>query len=1086
MLTILLGTDWVANRNEILKQIAQDVAEEKGGRILMVPELISHDTERRLCETAGDTSSRFAEVLTFSRLTSRVCEWCNLGLEECLDNGGRLVAMASSARQLHSKLKAYASVETRPEFLTGLVDAVDEFKRCCITSQDLQDAASETEGAFSQKLEELALLLEAYDAVCERGKKDPRDQMTWLLEQLEECDFAQSHVFYIDGFPDFTRQHAAILEHLICNSPSVTISMNCDTVDTRNPAFEKASDTVSQILSLARNRGISVNLCFVNPRKDPLHTVSTKLFHGPVNENSQLRDRLRLCTADSVYEECSLAAEQIIELVHNGSRYRDIGVVCSDPAAYHQILSSIMIRCNIPAYIAGTEDILDKTVISTVLTALDAALGGFECHDVLRYLKSVLSPLRLEECDAIENYAVLWGIQGNRWCSEWTMHPEGLESVWNESHVQALRNLNTARTLAITPLEKLREGFRKAKSLFEQVEALYHFLDDIKLCDRLYSLSVEMDAAGDNRNAQILDQLWEILLTALEQLQAVLGHTSWDSETFTRLLKLLLSQYDVGTIPSVLDAVTIGPVTAMRCQQMKHLIVLGATEGAFPKYAGTSGVLTDQERKALRQMGVPLTGGAAEGLQIEFSEIFGVFCGAEDSIYVSCLTEQPSFAYRRLQKMVPESFARKEHLGSVSVNPKEAAAYFVRMEDVSSAQALSLQDLYADFDARKQYQLGKISHGSIEKLYGNMLNLSASQVDKQADCRLAYFLKYGLRAKPRKTAAVDPAEFGTYVHAVLENTAREVTETGGFLSTDLDTVLSIAQKHSDVYIHEKFSQIDSGRMAYLFARNVQELMMVVEELWRELQDSSFIPVGFEVAFGDHADLQAIPISGKKMNAQLRGFVDRVDAWSDGVRNFFRVVDYKTGVKSFDYCDVFNGLGLQMLLYLFALEQEGMKLLGEHPVPAGVQYFPARVPILSCDGELTDEEVEKERRASWKRKGLLLSDEAVLHAMEHSDPPQRLSCKWKKDGTLVGDIADQDQLKMLNQYIFRLLGKMVDEIASGNVEPNPYTRGSSHNACRFCDYATICHAATVEGRRNYKAMSAQRFWEEIAKEMSKLG
>lgn len=50
-------------------------------------------------------------------------------------------------------------------------------------------------------------------------------------------------------------------------------------------------------------------------------------------------------------------------------------------------------------------------------------------------------------------------------------------------------------------------------------------------------------------------------------------------EQFIRLFRLLLSQYDVGTIPPVLDAVQVGPVSAMRCHQEKHLIVLGAEEG---------------------------------------------------------------------------------------------------------------------------------------------------------------------------------------------------------------------------------------------------------------------------------------------------------------------------------------------------------------------------------------------------------------------------------------------------------------------------------------------------------------------------
>ena len=73
-----------------------------------------------------------------------------------------------------------------------------------------------------------------------------------------------------------------------------------------------------------------------------------------------------------------------------------------------------------------------------------------------------------------------------------------------------------------------------------------------------------------------------------------------------------------------------------------------------------------------------------------------------------------------------------------------------------------------------------------------------------------------------------------------------------------------------------------------------------------------------------------------MEARLRGFVDRVDAWCDGFRKFFRVVDYKTGKKDFDYCDVYNGVGLQMLLYLFALERSGENAVGQHATAAGVQ------------------------------------------------------------------------------------------------------------------------------------------------------
>ena len=102
-------------------------------------------------------------------------------------------------------------------------------------------------------------------------------------------------------------------------------------------------------------------------------------------------------------------------------------------------------------------------------------------------------------------------------------------------------------------------------------------------------------------------------------------------------------------------------------------------------------------------------------------------------------------------------------------------------------------------------------------------------------------------------------------------------------------------------------------------------------------------------------------------------------------------------------------------------------------------------------------------------------------MEPGDNPSRKCYTRKKDGTISGDLADREQLKKLKEFVFQVLSNMVEDIASGNVEPNPYTRGTSHNACAYCPYGPICHEAEVTGRRNYKTMTAQRFWEEIEKE-----
>ena len=231
---------------------------------------------------------------------------------------------------------------------------------------------------------------------------------------------------------------------------------------------------------------------------------------------------------------------------------------------------------------------------------------------------------------------------------------------------------------------------------------------------------------------------------------------------------------------------------------------------------------------------------------------------------------------------------------------------------------------------------------------------------------------------------------------------------------------------------------------------------------------------------------SINIPNDAMRAILRGFVDRVDVWKSAGSSYYRVVDYKTGKKDFDYCDVFNGIGLQMLLYLFALESGGENILGPHPTSAGVQYFPARSPLMSTDSRLSEEESALEREKLWKRKGILLRDEDVLHAMDPDEKLKRLDCDIKKDGTITGYVADREQLRQLRKYVFMTLGKIVDEIASGNVDPNPYTRGTSHDACSYCPYGSVCHQAEVPGRRNYKTMTAERFWEEIGKELNRNG
>ena len=1064
MLELLIGKDWRANSEALMARIVRDVADKKGNRILLVPELISHDTERRLCEAAGDTVSRYAQVTGFSRLPGMISRYCGEAMPACLDKAGCAVAMASAARQLHGQLKAFASVESKPEFLLQMVDAVSEFKRCCITPQMLDAAVRESSGELAQKVQELSLVLQAYDAVCAQGKRDPSDLLNWALEVMEDSDFAGEHVVYIDGFPDFTRQHMAILEHFIKSCPQVVVSVNCDSLDSDRYAFEKAAQTAKELRNRAIAAGVECVITYVEGRDDELRPLRERLFQGESEIQPGLSRFAHAYTVDTMFQECQAAAEDVQKMIAEGVRYRDIAIACTDMAGYQSALGMILRRMNIPFYQSGTELVSDSFVMNTLFAALEAALSGFEKGAMRRYLRSALSPLDADECDLVENYTFVWNIQGNQWKSAWTMHPVGLGEKWDARNRQLLDRLNQARAKAMGPLIGLQIGFNKATKVSQQVEAIHEFLLKTGFADRMEKLAAELDEQGDNRSAQMVNQMWDILLNALEQLDGTLGQTSWDSEAFLRLFSLLLSQYDVGTIPTVLDAVMVGPVSALRCHQSKHLLVLGCEEGVFPGYAGGSSVLSDAERDELKKLNVTLTGGGMEGISVEFSSVYGLICGASRSVSLYCSGNEPSFVVKRVQKLTGIDQGRQ--LTQLIGNTDDAAAYLVRKQQVKDAEALGMQEFYEEMQRRGNYGLGSVSSENVKALYGEKLYFSPTKIDEFASCRLKHFLYSGLRLKEQNVAAVDPMQYGNLIHYVLECAVRRVMDEGGFEKISLDQFKVYAREYAVQYIRDNLSELDSQRTQYLLERNLEDISFLLWDLWDELRQSKFRPVAMELAFGEQKDMPGIQIPNKFMEAEMIGKADRVDLFKTEYNDYFRIVDYKTGEKAFELRDIVHGVGLQMLLYLYALKHNKCDLLGTNPTIAGAQYFPAKSKFESIHGS----SIVPTHEQGTPRSGMALDDNALLDAMD----PRAGRPRFKKNFFP----ADGAQTDMICRYAMNKVSEFVEQIAAGNVTPNPYCRGSDNTACAYCKFGAICNSGDVTDKRKVYALKFKEFMEKI--------
>ena len=73
------------------------------------------------------------------------------------------------------------------------------------------------------------------------------------------------------------------------------------------------------------------------------------------------------------------------------------------------------------------------------------------------------------------------------------------------------------------------------------------------------------------------------------------------------------------------------------------------------------------------------------------------------------------------------------------------------------------------------------------------------------------------------------------------------------------------------------------------------------------------------------------------------------------KTYLRVIDYKSGGKDFVLSDVLSGLNMQMLIYLFAIGENGEEKYGD-VFPSGVLYMPAKKGSDALGRKATSEEV----------------------------------------------------------------------------------------------------------------------------------
>ena len=756
-------------------------------------------------------------------------------------------------------------------------------------------------------------------------------------------------------------------------------------------------------------------------------------------------------------------------------RYRDITVAARNMADYEGIIETVFERYQIPVYLSRRSDMLEKPVWSLVTGVLSAIENGFEYEDMFRWLKTGLAGLTPEECDELENYVLTWEVHGNMWLRDvdWTDNPDGYGAPWDDRRQSRLDRVNELRRRVRGPLSDLYTGLKTESTAGGKVNALYSFLEELDLQNALEARMRAQADAGRLQEAEETAQLWEILCGVLDQFVEILGDEPMETDEFSRLLRQVAGQYSVGTIPVSLDQVSVTEITRNDRHTDKYLFLLGANDHVLPAVGQSGGILNDDDREELAQRGIRLAPSGMEQMGIELQNLYAALAQPTEGLTVSYPAAdvtgaelRPAFVVDRLLALFPAVRVEREPLDrsyrlTAPLPALEAAGTdpegpLWRHFAADPAMEASLAAMRRAADLRR----GSLSHRAVRALYGERISMSASRAERLRSCHFAYFMEYGLKARPRRPAAFDAPQIGTFLHYLLEHVTADVLDRGGFAAVGEEDLHALVRRYIDRYAAEELGDLEgrNARFRYLFSRLRNTAYAVVDQIAEEMRSSDFVPLAFELSFGDRGELPAVTVTEPDAQLRIGGKVDRVDGWVKDGKLYLRVVDYKSGRKAFDLSAVRMGLDIQMLLYLFALEKEGKQRFGMDIEPAGVLYLPARDEILSAERSVTADQLRAQRDKELRRTGLLLSEPEVLQAMEHEalKSPRFLPVRVNRDGDVSGSLASAAQLGQLGRYVEQLLHQIAREVRDGNIDADPCCRSEDDSFCKYCDWADACH------------------------------
>ena len=1043
------------------------------------------------------------DILSFSRLKFRLIEELGDCFPTILDDIGKSMVLKKVLYETDGRTVLYSGKHRKPGFVSEMKSMISEFQRYLVDADKLRELSEAADdGVLKEKLSDLSIILREFRQDLGDRFLTEEDIYTAMCPLAERSAKLRDSYIFLNGFTGFTPSQFLLLTSLLRVSSQMTVALTMDaalygkTIRAES-MFHITAKTIAGLGKIADSEGIPVEqpVLLGNPGDtDALSFVKNHLLRNDGRVYTGDANGVTIRSAKSIHEEVRYLVTEIERLVRTeGLRYRDIGVIAGDVPTYAEELSEMLTEADIPSYIDYKPDLMNDPMIDLIRSALTLIVTDFRSDKVAHYMKNVISGYDYTDACRFENYLLAKGIRG------YSAYKNPFRYRYASKHAVDLDEINRIREALVSDLTPLRDGLKEAKTGAEYVRVLYDYMLRHHCYERMQELSEqaeESDCRGALRKSREFGAVYEAVINVLDSFHQLLGNVPLSAAEFTEVLDAGFTEFRLGMIPPVEDSVTIGDSKRSRIDSVKHLFFLGVNEGTVPGGGAPSLILSEKERDILSGMQVELGDTPKDGLSTE--EFYIYLACAKPSrgltlTYPKCgngaAERKPSYILYRILGLLPKLRITSER-DDAGLFPEIAADRGRRLflnalngEGEVSEYAKGLVEWFLNGDGRKylsedesffeRARSGEIPPEAIAEtlskaLYGNVLKGSVTMLERYAECPYRVFLERGLGLEERPVYGPSKADSGTLIHDALWHFSENVKKSGQTfrLLSDEDAARIMEETIDGILSGEKAEIYRANeRYAYQAYRLKGILSHMVGIIQKQLRAGRFEPEEFEKEFAfcsEHMD--------------LRGKIDRVDVCKEDGKNYIKIIDYKSGKTAFSYENLYEGLLLQLPVYMKELIREDEK----NNIPAAMFYSRTDDPFVP-DGKDTEEK----RLAALKPSGVILDDRTMIPYLDneffakdsHSSDIVPLS---KKNGLYEGTLTDEEFRKIL-AFAEEKMETESEEILRGNIKRRPMDKGNQLTSCSNCDFKDLCKdfgSRPGEKIRSIKKLTKTEFFEKI--------